>query len=223
LIAMTALVTVTPETMRRLARWGGLMYLAIIALGLFGEGYVRSTLVMAGDAAATAANIAAAPGLWRAGVAGDLLMHVLDVPLMLIMFLLLAPQNLGLAVLATLFNMVQTAVLVLNKLTLVLPLLLINQPTPAAADAVRLAINAHGFGFAIGLVFFGAACLVRAWVLHGAAFAPRWLAPALALAGLAYLVNSAALLLAPGLARLLFPYVLMPAFVGELAFALLTR
>ncbi|NMO23735.1 hypothetical protein, partial [Pyxidicoccus fallax] len=42
----------------------------------------------------------------------------------------------------------------------------------------------------------------------------------LLVAGLAYLVNSAALLLAPAIASLLFPAVLLPAFIGELALAL---
>ena len=42
----------------------------------------------------------------------------------------------------------------------------------------------------------------------------------MALAGLCYLLNSFALLLAPALASALFPFVLMPAFIGELCFAL---
>ena len=40
------------------------------------------------------------------------------------------------------------------------------------------------------------------------------------LAGAAYLLNSQALLLAPALARALFPAVMLPVLVGELAFAL---
>ena len=39
-------------------------------------------------------------------------------------------------------------------------------------------------------------------------------------AGLAYLVNSGALLLAPAFAKLLFPAIMLPVFIGELAFAL---
>ena len=42
----------------------------------------------------------------------------------------------------------------------------------------------------------------------------------LAAAGLAYLLNSFALLLAPAFAKLLFPAVMLPVLVGELAFAL---
>ena len=49
---------------------------------------------------------------------------------------------------------------------------------------------------------------------------PRVLGGLLVVAGLAYLINSFALLLAPDVARLLFPAVLVPAFVGELLLAL---
>lgn len=41
----------------------------------------------------------------------------------------------------------------------------------------------------------------------------------LAVADVSYLLNSLALLLAPALAGALFPYVLLPALVGELSLA----
>ena len=62
---------------QRYVRLGGVMYLAIIVLGLFGEGFVRASFIVSGDAGATFDNVAASPLLWRAGIAGDLLMHVL--------------------------------------------------------------------------------------------------------------------------------------------------
>ena len=83
-----------------------------------------------------------------------------------------------------------------------------------------LAVQLHGQGFGIGLIFFGVACLIRGALIARSGVLPRLLGVLLAVAGLAYLVNSFALLLAPDLARLLFPAVLLPAFVGELAFAL---
>lgn len=42
---------------RALARIGGLLYLVIIASGLFQEMFVRNRLIAPGDAAQTAANI----------------------------------------------------------------------------------------------------------------------------------------------------------------------
>jgi hypothetical protein len=40
------------------------------------------------------------------------------------------------------------------------------------------------------------------------------------LAGLCYLTNSFALFVAPGVASTLYPFILLPCFIGELAFAL---
>ena len=69
----------SPKT---LARVGGALYVFIIVAGVFGELFVRDALIVSGNAAATAANVAAHEGLWRLGIAGDLLMHVADLPLL---------------------------------------------------------------------------------------------------------------------------------------------
>ena len=156
------------------------MYLAIIALGLFGELVVRGPLVVPGDAAATFERIAASPGLWRAGIVGDLFMHVLDLPVILLLYLLLRPVSRPLALFATLVNLIQTAVLATNKLTLMVPLLLLEPGahlqafTAAQLQALSMvAIQAHGYGFGIGLVFFGVACLVRGWLLWASGYFPK--------------------------------------------------
>ncbi len=193
------------------------MYLAIIALGLFGEVGVRGSL-----SSETAAALAASETLWRAGIAGDLLMHALDVPLIVLFYLLLRPVDASLALLATVFNIVQTAVLVLNKLSLAVPLLVATRstlPTPVADEVVRLSLTVHAFGFAIGLMFFGLACLVRGHLLRRSKLVPPVLGVLLMVAGACYLLNSVAIVLAPALARSLFPWVLMPAFVAEFGLA----
>ncbi|CAN5760465.1 DUF4386 domain-containing protein [soil metagenome] len=209
---------------QRYARIAGALYFAIIILGVFGEMYVRGMLVVSGDPAATAHAISASSFLWRAGIAGDLLMHVFDVPVIVFFYLLLRPVSHGLALLSTLINLVQTAVLVANKMNLLVPLFLqdnsgyLNAFTPAQLQALSyLAIKAHGYGFGIGLVFFGVACLIRGYLVFHCGTLPKTLGVLLAIAGSSYLVNSFALLLAPDFASAIFPGVLMPALVGELA------
>ena len=211
---------------QRYARIGGAVYLGIIVLGLFGELYVRGALVSA-DVAATSAAISASPLLWRAGIAGDVLMHVFDVPVIVVLYYLLRPVSRSLALFATLINVVQTAVLAANKLNLLVPLMLLQSSSlssafsPAQLHAlVGLAINLHSYGFAVGLIFFGVGCLVRGYLIFASGYLPKFLGVLMALAGLSYLINSIVLLLAPSLAAVLFPAVLLPAFVGELAFAL---
>ena len=212
---------------QRFVRMAGFFYLAIIALGLFGEVFVRGALVVSGDAAATAQRIVESPQLWRMGIAGDLLMHVFDLPVIVVLYLLLRPVSKPLALFTAFINVVQTAVLALNKLNLVLPILLLSGGgtlktfAPEQLQSLAyLAINVHSFGFGIGLIFFGVACLVRGYLIFKSGFLPNTLGVLLALAGVSYLINSFALILAPALASALFPYVLIPAFVGELALAL---
>jgi len=212
---------------QRFVRMAGIFYLAIIALGLFGEVFVRGALVVSGDAAATAQRIVESPRLWRMGIAGDLLMHVFDLPVIVVLYLLLRPVSKPLALFTAFINVVQTAVLALNKLNLVLPILLLSGGgtlktfAPEQLQSLAyLAINVHSFGFGIGLIFFGVACLVRGYLIFKSGFLPNTLGVLLALAGVSYLINSFALILAPALASALFPYVLIPAFVGETLLAL---
>src|SRR5690242_14221837 len=104
------------------ARIGGALYLAIIVGGLIGEMAVRNVLVVPGDAAATAQNILASPMLWRVGIVADLLQHICDVGLALVLYVLLRPVNRRIALLALLFDVVAMSVFVANKLNMVLPL-----------------------------------------------------------------------------------------------------
>lgn len=207
-------------------RLSGLCYLAIIALGLWSELYVRGSLVVAGDAAATAQRIAAQPLLWRSGLVADLLMQVLDLPIIVMMWRLLRPVNEPLALTAAGLNLVQTAMLVANRVQLLAALDLLTGgaaaafPAPQREALALLAVQLHGQGFAIGLVFFGFSCVICGALIARSGVVPRILGWGLALAGLAYLVNSFALLLAPSFAALLFPAVMLPVLVGETAFAL---
>lgn len=56
------------------ARTAGGLYLIIIVCGIFGEAFVRSSLVVPGDASATAGNILASPSLFRLGFVADSVM-----------------------------------------------------------------------------------------------------------------------------------------------------
>jgi Domain of unknown function (DUF4386) len=120
---------------------------------------------------------------------------------------------------------VQTAVLALNKSTLIVPLVLLDQTNggmPLGQDAqalMSLSIDMHGYGFGTGLIFFGFASIVRGYLIVKSGFLPKTLGILLQIAGLCYLINSFALLLAPSLASAMFPWILMPSLIGELLLA----
>lgn len=208
------------------ARIGGILYLVIIVAGALGEIFGRGTLIVSGDAASTANNIMASQSLWRIGIAGDIMMHVFDIPLMMIFYLLLKPVNKNLALLAILFNLIQTAVLVANKLNLLMPLFLLGnadylkvfQPSQLYA-LTYLFVKAHDYGFGIGLIFFGFVCLIQGYLLFRSGYFPRTLGVLMAIAGLSYLTNSFTLILAPEYSGAILP-VLALALIGELSLAL---
>ena len=134
----------------RYARIGGALYLVIIVGGIVGP-LLTSALIVPDDADATARNIAASAELWQLGIAVAVAMHLCDVPLMLILFLLLSPVNKNVALLALLFNIVATVTLVVSQLTLGAAQLL-GADQPALTD---VAIQTYSSGEALGLVFFG--------------------------------------------------------------------
>lgn len=209
------------------ARVGGVAYLIIIIAGLLGEMFVRNAIIVSGNAAATANNLVASPFLWRLGIAGDLIMHVCDCILMLVFYVLLRPVNKNLALLGLLFNLVQTAVLVANKLNLLLPLFLLGNADylkvfePNQLQALSyLSVKLHGFGFGIGLIFFGFVCLIEGYLIRKSGFLPGAIGVLMQIAGLSYLLNSFALILAPAFADMIFPAILLPPFIAELSLCL---
>jgi hypothetical protein len=209
------------------ARTGGLIYFIIIAAGMYGELFVRSKLVAPGDAVATAKNIIASQFLWRTGIASDLLMHICDIPLMLIFYLLLKPVNKNLALMALLFNLVQTAVLAVNKLNLVVALFPLSNAgylnsfnAQQLSTLVYFSIRSHDYGFGIGLIFFGFTCLIMGYLIFKSGYLPKTIGVLMQIAGLCYLINSFALILSPSFSAKLFPFILIPPFVGELSLCL---
>ncbi len=197
----------------RYAQIGGALYLLIIVAGIVGPLLTRTQLIVPGDAAATAHNIAASPELWRLGIAADVVMQICDVPVMLILFLLLSPVNKNVALLALIFNIVQTATLVANQLTLVAAQLL----SADQAALTDVAIQAYSYGEALGLVFFGFTLLGVGYLIRHSGYLPRILGLLIQIGGVSYVVNSFLLVVAPGLANIAF---LVPSFVAELSLAL---
>jgi hypothetical protein len=221
----SASVTTSPQVY---ARIGGLLYLIIIIAGITGELFVRGAVVVAGDAAATANNVIASPSLWRAGIAGDLIMHVCDVGVMLVFYVLLRPVNRNLALLAVLFNLIQTSVLVANKINLLQPVLLLSNAaylsafSPQQLQALAyVSLRTHDYGFGFGLIFFGFECMVVGYLIFQSGYLPKVLGVLMQFAGVCYLTNSFTLIFYPMVASSrLFLVVLLPPLVAELSLAL---
>lgn len=214
-------------SVQRYARAAGALYLIIIVIGLLGEAWIRGSLVVSGDAAATAQRILASQFLWRLGVAGELVLLVCAVALTCLWYVLLRPVNRNLALLMVFFAMMSVAVEAVSALYLQAALTplssaaYLNVVDPQQRYAMTyMAVVSHGHAFGIALIFFGVECLIVGHLICQSGYFPRVIGRLMQIAGVCYLVNSFALILSPPLASLLFPAILMPALIGESSFCL---
>ncbi|CAD0007079.1 DUF4386 domain-containing protein [Flavobacterium chungangense] len=206
------------------ARIAGLFYLLIIIAGAFAETFVRNKLVVYGDATATANNIIHSEFLWKIGITADLIMQICDLPVIIILYYLLRPVNKKLALLNLSFNLIQTAVLVANKLNLLAALFFLGDAdylksfSPDQLHTLSyLSIKLHDFGFGVGLIFFGFVCLIEGYLIYKSGYFPKIFGVLMTIAGFCYLINSFALILLPQLSSILL---LMPCLIAELALSL---
>ncbi len=212
---------------RALSRIGGVLYLIIIVVGLFGEAFLRERLIVSGDATATAANIRAMESLWRFGIAAELFLLMCAIATTWILFVLLRPVSRDLAWLATFFNLVSIAVEATIQLQLIAALFPLGNGgylavfSPGQLYAIAyLSLKLHGYGFGVSLIFFACVCIVWGYLIFRSSFLPKAIGVLMQIAGVCYLINSFALILAPNFANQIFPAILVPAFIGEASLCL---
>ena len=217
----------TPGSRFATARTAGLLYVIIIASGLFAEVGVRSRLIESGDPGTTAQNIIDSPMLFRAGLAADIVMFIADVAIAVVLYQLLRPLSQTLSLLAAAFRMTQTAVIGLNLLNMLQAVRIIDDADylgafgPSQTDTLALlSLDAHKYGYILGLAFFGTSTLIVSYLALASRQMPRPLGVLLGLAGAGYLIDTFSFFLIPGYDGSASPIVLAPALVAEIWFAL---
>jgi hypothetical protein len=211
----------------RQARIAGVCYLLVIAGGLFAEVFVRGTLVVPGDPAATVQAIAADEALWRWGLAVHLLYLVPATVMNVLIYGLVRAAGPTLARLALVFSIASVTVEASSLLQLYLPLAMIEEGDAlttlggAQRQALSyLAIRLFPIGFGFSLLFFAGFCILVGVLILRSRLVPRLIGVLMVLAGACYAVNTLALVLSPALSDRLLPAILLPPFVGELSLAL---
>jgi hypothetical protein len=200
------------------ARIAGVFYLANIVGCIIAEFFVRSRLVVYGDAAATARNILAHEELYRLGFASDLIAVASYIAVTGFFYSLLKPVNRNLSFVAAFFGFAGCLTQGINLLNHFMPLIYLEGGrtlSGLATDQLQAlayaSLKLHSAGYNMAMVFFGCYCLSLGRLIFKSASLPRMLGPLLAIAGLCYEINSFANFLSPAFASHLFPYILMPA------------
>ena len=216
----------TEKTPLFYARFAGGLYLIIIVFGIFSEVFIRSNLVVSGDAAATSANIMAAQQLFRVGFAADAIMLLCDVAIAVLFYMLFKPVSNTLALAAAAFRLTQAAILGLNLLHYHAALLLLTGSEYAVGFGpnqlhalVLLLLDIHSHGYDLGLLFFGISNIILGYLIIKSDNFPSILGFGLTAAAVVYLVGSFIRFLLPGFVSLFAPAYIVP-LLAELSFCL---
>lgn len=208
----------------------GFAWLIVIIAGIIAEFLIRMQLIVPGDAEATANNIMVSEGLFRIGIASDLIMLTFDVVVVLALYVLFKPVNKNLALLAAFFRLIMVAVLGINLLNLVFVFLLLSDAdylTVFDIDQlhalVLLFLNAHSHGYDIALVFFGFHLFILGYLVFKSGYLPGILGILLIFASLGYLIDSSAnlfLLNDGAIISMIAIFLILIALVAELSLSL---
>jgi len=204
---------------QRYATVAGLLLLLSLVAGGFGEAYVPSKLIVAGDAAATVANIRSSDLFYRLGFAAFLLESFADVTLALIFYAVLRPVSREVSLLAAFFGLMGTALFAFAELFYLAPTLFMTVGSLKSFsreqidELILLTLRFYEFAAMIFSGYYGLAWIVRGYLMFRSGYLPKFLGVLMGIGGIGFLARDFLLVLAPAYAA---PLLLMPLFPGAL-------
>lgn len=200
------------------ARFAAILTLLIVVLAPFSMLYIPTTLVVPGDATATANNIMASQGLFRAGMVSDSIVFLIEIALTVLLYILIKPVSKSLSLIATYARLAMTVIQGINLLNHFIVLLLLSGAgylTVFAPDQLQvfvlLFLNAHESVTLIWGLFFGLHLLVFGYLVYKSGYLPKFIGVLLLIVALCYLVQD--------FGNMLFPqYKALFTSIGSLAF-----
>ena len=209
------------------ARVAGFIYLFAMASGIFSQSFVLDRLLVNGDLVATAHNIVAAEGLFRLGIAVDVITFLSDVVIAWAFYELLKSVDKSLALLGAFLRVADGAILAGITLNGLITLRFLSGVDYLQAfDAsqlqglARLYISARGLGFYIGFVFLGCGSAIFAYLLWRSRYVPAVLPAWGIFASLLLAVGSLAVILSPWFAANASMAYMIPMFFYEVPLGL---
>src|ERR1700690_1929276 len=191
------------------ARMAGAFQLLEAIAATFGQVIVLGRLVVAGNAAATAANILGHERLFWLGFASSLIGVAFHIAWALLMYVLLQPVNRSLSLLAAFFVLVSCAMQALTSLFYLAPLLILQGGSSLSAFTAEqlqtlalMFLKLNQYSYNIDLVFFGLWCILTGYLIFRSTFLPRVLGVLVMISGLGWITY-----LLPPLAHRLFPII----------------
>ncbi len=186
------------------ARLAGFLYLIANLFAPFTLLYLPSRFIVRGDAAGTASNIMASESLFRFGIVLNLFTFVGQIFLVLALHHLLKVVSKNTASLMVIFSLVAVPIAMLNELTQLAVLQLLNGadylkvfPTGQLQALAYLFLRLHSQGFLIAQIFWGLWLFPMGYLVFKSGFLPRILGILLMSGCFGYVIQSFAEFLFP--------------------------
>lgn len=202
-----------------LARAAGFFYLLTILTGILAQ-FMAGQLVISDNAESTAANILSNENSFRIGFLADAVMTACYVVVTALFYRLFRSTNRVISLVAAFFSLVGCAMMAVSLLSYLAPLVVLKSSigsfnTEQLEVLSLLILRVFRRSYDVGLIFFGAYCILIGFLAVKCDFIPRVIGFLMVFAGLGWLTY-----LWPPLAGYLEPYNLLPGLVGEGALAL---
>jgi hypothetical protein len=203
---------------RAKARVAGVFEMLEGMTSAFGQVFVLGRLIVAGNAAATAANILGHERLFWLGFVSSLVGVACHIAWALLFYDLLKPVSRSLSLLAAFVALVVCAMQTLTSLLYVAPLLILQGGTSVRAfttdqlqSLAYIFFQLNAYAFDIDLVFFGLWCALTGYLIFRSTFLPRILGVLLAIDGLGWTT-----FVVPPFAIPLFPFIAAASGLAEI-------
>jgi len=214
------------NTNQKTGRLAGFFYLMVIIFGAFAEVGVRGSLIVPGDAAATASKIMSSQSLFRVGFISDLVMMAFYLLLAYTLYIWLKPADHPVSLLFVFLTVASVAEMSLNMLNQFAALLLLsgdaylNVFSPVQLQALALFfLNLHKYGYFVAQIFFGLWLLPVGYAGLKSGYLPKVLSILVIAACFGHLIQFFQIFLLPGYEAITYPGLAI-ATVGEFSLCL---
>ena len=175
----------------------GLLYLIIAIVGGFSIGYMPTEIVAEGNAALTFQNLLEYQELFRWGIAGDIVVLVLETLLTVILYQLFKSASTTGMTIATYSRLAMAIIMGLNLVNYMIPAIIMNQPefltsfSSAELESLTLLFfKAHKYGELAWQIFFSIHLFTLGYVIQKSGKTPKWLGKIMLLGGIGYAGDS---------------------------------
>ncbi len=195
---------------KKTARVAGLLYILNAVFAGFAL-YVRSSLIVSGNAEATVNNIIASEMLFRIGIVSDLIGQIFQILMTLALYELFKTFNKKYSVLMTVLGLMIVPIAMLNQLNQFAVLTLLSTTN---YSQIMFYISQFGYGLLIAQIFFGLWLFPLGYLAFKSRYIPRILGILLIVAGFGYVIDAFGKFLFPNYN----PTIAMFTFIGEVTF-----